>query len=165
MFQCFISYGGATGHFTKCSFGVSHSLMKEPKLVWDEQWAICSLMQDQFAITFRHCCWKSDGFFTFCLNSVLSTGAACEECGSLAVRCSKLRSPRGKSHIEENLHFLWQSENSISLLMGVWDFPALQVQGKSREITQMKVKNHIEQGYKTPSSLSITSSLLSAFFI
>lgn len=44
----------------------------------------------------------------------------------------------------------------------VWDFPALQVQGKSRHITQMQVKNYIEQGYKTPSSLSITCSFSSA---
>lgn len=54
---------------------------------------------------FSYCCWKSDYFLPFCFNPVYNTGAASEGCGSLTVRCSKLRSPKRKSHIEENLHF------------------------------------------------------------
>lgn len=54
---------------------------------------------------FRYCCWKSDAVLPFCFNAVYNTGAASGECGSLTVRCSKLRSPKRKSHPEENLHF------------------------------------------------------------
>lgn len=161
MFQCFIFYGGASGHFTKCS-------LESPRASWRNQnWCEMS-MSCLFPITGSSLPWGSAIAAGNQINSFHSASILFITQGQLLKDVGALQwGAQSSGHLKENhtlrRTYIFVAGRKQHQSVGVWDFPALKVQGKSRHITQMKAKNSHWTGVQNPLIFIYPCSLLSAF--